>query len=344
MKKNLIALAVAGVLVAPLAAQAEVTVSGQLQAEVVSVSGDAAPVEGLLFMDGAEYAKEGAGNSGNLAFSASEDLGNGLKALAKYNFNVRADKSSVGRRDAYIGLSGGFGTVLLGTLSTPYKSSTVSWDPFLATFAQARGNFGMSGLHNGYADNVIAYANKFGPAKVVAAVALDEADTDAGVNDGDANGNHAMTFSVNVPVGPVEVAFAYIDVSEYTLTSDLYHADVGVNVPANTQLGEDATAMKVGVKYNAGPLTVAAQFEDLDEGLGDYSSYYLTGSYAMGANTISASYGANDIDNVEGNYMAIGVKHAFSKNTSLMAAYRASDTDIDNTDENAVGVSMRVKF
>ena len=345
MKKNIIALAVAGVLVAPLAAQADVTVSGQLQAEVVSVSSDdgAPRAEGIYLQDASVYGVENSHTASAIFITASEDLGNGMKALAKYGFDplMGNDGSAMGnKRDAYIGLTGGFGTVLAGRMSSPYKTSTVKWDPFLATFMQARGNGGMSAGatgHGSYLDNVVAYANKFGMATVVAAVSFDETDDDL---DGTTEGNHAMTFSVNVPVGPVEVAVAYLDASDYgSATSD------------------DASETKVGVKYNAGAITVAGQYETRDNALqgggatDDGETFlYLTGSYAMGATTLSASYGQNTEtftvgDDMDHTYAAIGVKHAFSKGTSVYAGYRSTSPDTAvSSDESVIGAGMRVKF
>jgi predicted porin len=342
MNKNVIALAVAAALAAPLAAQAEVTVSGGLQAEVVNIGGDAASKNGLYAADGGEYTSENGGSFGYLKFSASEDLGNGLTALAVYNMSVNVgDNAGVtvagaapGGRDAYVGLSGGFGTVLAGTLTSPYASSTKGWDPMIATFAQARGSFGMSALHNSYAGNALAYANKFGMAKVVAAVVVDEAASTTAADE--TEGKHGMSFSVNMPVGPVEVAVAYLDATDFGGPND------------------EATATKVGVKYTAGAITVAAQYEMLGKGLGTSDNgddvAYITGSYAMGANTFSASYGQTTVKTDGGadvvpTYMMVGMKHAFSKNTSAFVAYRQSTTDTTpNADETALGAGLRVAF
>lgn len=335
MKKNVIALAVAAAMAAPLAAQAEVTVTGGLQAELVSVSGDGL-ANGLYAMDGMEYAAADAGNWGFLKFSASEDLGSGLKALAMYNMNIAVD-DVLATRDTYVGLTGGFGTVLAGKLSTPYKSSTVKWDPFLATAAQARGSYGMGGtlLQNGYVNNALAYANKFGPATVVLAVVLDEADK----GDGNTYGNHAKSFSVNAPVGPVEVALAYIDVTDFGSASS-----------------PDGTATKIGVKWNSGAITVAGQYEMVDKGAlsggndGD-TIIYVTGSYAVGANTFSASVGqtteanTGGADDVVKGYTAIGMKHAFSKSTSAHVAFRSStNDDAADNDESVFTAGLRVGF
>ncbi len=346
MKKNVIALAVAAAMAAPLA-QAEVTVSGTLQAELVSWSGDN-NAEGLYVTDGQTYGSSKGSGVGQLTFSATEDLGNGMKALAKYNFSLTADDAANGVRDSYVGLTGGFGTVLAGRMSTPYKSSTVKWDPFLATFAQARGNAGMTnGVHgNGsYLSNAVAYANKFGPAKVVIAAGIDEA-VDAGATPAGSSttGNHAISAAVNVPVGPVELAIAVHDASDYG---------------ANTGATVDRSQTKVGVKYAAGALTVAAQVENSDVAVDDGTFTYLTGSYAMGANTFSASYGTYAADNTAGGanpawggndatYMAVGMKHAFSKATSVHVAYRSTTVDVPAgaaaADESAIGAGLRVNF
>jgi len=363
MKKNVIALAVAAAMAAPLAAQAEVTVSGGLQAEVASVGGDGGMLPtGLYAVDGIEYLTtstgENGGSFGYLTFSAAEDLGNGLKAIAKWNgvANV-GDTNAAGGitgRDAYVGLSGGFGTVLAGTLATPYKSSTVSWDPFLATSLQARGNGGMSDAQNGYASNALAYANKFGPATVVLALVLDEgADQSVPADPTKTNGKHAKALSVNVPVGPVEVAVAYVNANEF---SNIANLGLGFTAALVGASNDTLTAAKVGVKYAAGPITVAGQYEalDVDDGAGfaiKPTVTYVTGSYAMGSNTFSASWGNTkwDVSGLDDTkYYAVGMTHAFSKTTSSTIGYRSTDSgnliSATGDKETVFAAGLRVKF
>ncbi len=346
MKKNVIALAVAAAMAAPLAAQAEVSISGGLQAELSSVGGDGVSMlKGLYARDGGEYGSENGGNYGFLKFSASEDLGGGMKALAMWNANINVgDTNAAGlaTRDSYVGLTGGFGTVLAGTLATPYKSSTVKWDPFLATSLQARGSGGMSTLQNGYASNALAYANKFGPATVVIALVLDEG---AEVPASDkTNAEHAKSISVNAPVGPVEVAFAYVDASKF---SDLGNLGLGSAV-AGVSL-DTVTATKIGVKWASGPITVAGQHEMIELGNATTAKdtcTYVTASYAMGANTFSVGLGQYDPDATgvdSTKYTAVGVKHAFSKSTSLTAGFRSTDAD-GAADESVVSAGLRVGF
>jgi len=166
MNKNLIAIAIASALAFPISGAAEVKIIGQAQLEIVNSSGDTD--EGLTLDDGAKGDSIGSLNASALGITGYHDLGNGMTGLYKINFNIQADDGSgFGDRDQYIGLKGDSGTVLLGRMNTPYKASTVSYDPFLATFMQARGSNGMGdggvALYS-YADNVIAYANKFGNA------------------------------------------------------------------------------------------------------------------------------------------------------------------------------------
>ena len=323
MKMNVIALAVTAALAAPLAAQAEVKVSGQLQAELVSWSGDS--VNGMTINDAQEAGVQDSGNFGALNFTASEDLGNGMKAIAKVGFKTNASTGAIGERDTYVGLSGNFGTVMAGKMSTPYKMATVKWDPFLATSGQARGNYGASALHNGYAANAVAYANKFGMAKVAIAMAFDESTTG-----GDYDNENTISASLNMPVGPVELGVGYHSVGT-----------------ANSDTG--ATATKVGVKYAAGAIGAAFTYEALEAGVTaaatvDQTIMLLSGTYTMGANTFALNYGTTDNDGGTAPVnMTVGMVHGFSKKTSAHVAYTSLDNDAGTTD-SGIAVGLRVKF
>jgi len=113
MKKTMIAMAVAGVIAAPIAS-AEVSISGSVEQEFYDDSG----------ADGWEAA-----TFNMLNFSASEDLGNGMTAFAKYNFLTKNGKTANDTDthdgttaaaetggDNVVGLSGDFGTFVVGTM------------------------------------------------------------------------------------------------------------------------------------------------------------------------------------------------------------------------------------
>jgi predicted porin len=345
MNKNLLAIAVASALVLPFAANAEVEVFGQAQLEVVSTSGD--KTEGLTLGDSSESGTIGSGNASMFGVKGSHDLGNGMTGLYKVNFNFKSDElGAPADRDQYIGLKGAFGTFLMGTMNTPYKSTTVGWDPFLATFMQARGNNGMSktpGLYNSYGQNVLAYSNKAGDVKYTVGINLDESDNDLpdggdpdNLPDGDGkrDGDHGFHLGVNAPIGDsLEVAFGLLTESE---DSDTVSAA--------------GTATKIGIKWTSGDMSVAAQFETEDEDLTDQDHMYVNFVKGLGNGASAAIAFGSKTDNSaagnDGTYVAIGYKKSMNKKVSWHAGFVMIDEGIvgANQDVSQVGGGLRVKF
>lgn len=78
-----------------------------------------------------------------IGFRGAEDLGGGLKAVFKLESYLRVDSGESGRatgdafwgRDANVGLSGAFGTTVLGRTVTPFYLATVNFNPFGDSFA-----------------------------------------------------------------------------------------------------------------------------------------------------------------------------------------------------------------
>ena len=131
MNKKLVAVAVAGMLAAPLAAQAQtanVTLYGRLNLdmEVVNVKQDATanpPASQNGF--GKQNVFRVMSNSSRLGVRGSEALGGGLSAVFQIESAVGAATggglgSTLGTRETFVGLQGGWGTVKLGYFLTPY--------------------------------------------------------------------------------------------------------------------------------------------------------------------------------------------------------------------------------
>lgn len=121
MQKKLIALAIAGISGAAFA-QSNVTVYGVADAsyDFVNVSGGA---------PGANTPNYGrvTSNGSHIGFKGMESLGNGLVAVFQYetavNLDAGAGNSLLGSsRDSYVGLAGGFGTVILGSGTGPTRA------------------------------------------------------------------------------------------------------------------------------------------------------------------------------------------------------------------------------
>jgi predicted porin len=131
MNKKLVAVAVAGMLAAPLAAQAQtanVTLYGRLNLDMEVIN---AKQDGSANPPGSQngYQKSNTfrvvSNSSRLGVRGSEALGGGLSAIFQIESAVSAANggglgSSLGTRETFVGLQGGWGTFKLGYFLTPY--------------------------------------------------------------------------------------------------------------------------------------------------------------------------------------------------------------------------------
>jgi len=109
-------------------------------------------ITGLLDMSAGQFqspggAKTWRSDSGNMStsfigFRGTEDLGGGLKAKFALDHFLRLDTGGPGRfngdafwaRDAYVGLSGAFGTTVIGRNTTPLFVSTLLFNAFGDSF------------------------------------------------------------------------------------------------------------------------------------------------------------------------------------------------------------------
>jgi predicted porin len=96
-------------------------------------------------------------NQSAIGVKGSEDLGNGLNAFFKveYQTNVNdSDDNGWKGRDQYIGLNmERFGKMTFGTMSTAYKTPGSKIDPFYRTSLQSRVWGMQSALHSGKGEN-----------------------------------------------------------------------------------------------------------------------------------------------------------------------------------------------
>ena len=126
MNKKLVAVAVAGLLAAPLAAQAQtanVTLYGRVNITMEAVSGKAVDPNlpaGSAAVNRTVYRVNS--NSSRFGIRGSESLGGGLSAIFQIESNVAADAggSTIATRETFVGLQGTWGTVKLGNFLAPY--------------------------------------------------------------------------------------------------------------------------------------------------------------------------------------------------------------------------------
>lgn len=156
MKKKLIVSALLAGASQLAAAQTSVTIYGMLDAAVVRESGGTA----------GSMTKITSGTTGGsrLGFKGTEDLGNGLKALFLLENGFQVDTGVAGQggllfgRQIYVGLQGGFGTVLVGRQYTPHYLVQVFADPFGSGWVGDTKNLlGTSGNSFSRMDNTVKY-------------------------------------------------------------------------------------------------------------------------------------------------------------------------------------------
>ena len=115
MQKKIIALVVAGLVSGAVYAQTNVTIYGRVDLGYVYSKSDYKKFQGVVNGDGLS------GGPSMLGFRGDEALGNGLKAVFKFEWELDADRGQGPSNPVYtyVGLSGKFGEVLLGRNGTP---------------------------------------------------------------------------------------------------------------------------------------------------------------------------------------------------------------------------------
>ncbi len=290
MKKTTAILASAVALVMAGSAIAETTVYGRARMGLIVASDN--NVSGLA----ADKDKNGLVNdSSRFGFKGSEDLGNGMSAIYKFELGYNADNaaqaSGVSTRIGMVGLKGDFGTFAMGNM----------WVP---TYNLVRGNidpFNHFGLDSGYgfrgrAGDALAYANNFGDVKFQAAIVASDADN-VDMTDG-------YSVAVNFPAGPVSV---------------------GIGVDSDTN--DSATAVTVGYKGDGFGVTLG--YEDAEK-LGGDKVTTLVGTVGVGSKG-KVLLRWSDFSNAGVNGTTLGYHHALSKRTKVYAEISSGDIRNDGT-------------
>lgn len=328
MNKKLIAIAVAGLMAAPVA-MANVEVYGQARMSVdFSENNDNDNGACGAGNECEDSAISLSSNASRLGFRGTEDLGNGLKAEWQIERGLNFDGTGEGAwsdRNTFVGLSGGFGTVRFGKHDTPNKIASAPLDIFVDTRADFNAIISPAdagSIGDLRPDNTIAYMSpNMGGFQVLAAYvpsySNDQLPQTTAQSDQDAY-SLAGTFSN----GPIYVAAAYESLNNFVGNDDL-------------------TDTKLAGTFDFGQGTrVGAMYELQDDGDNDRSMFYLNAAHKMGANTFKVAYGmADEADEDDGgSQLAVGVSHDLSKATEVYALYAMlSNDDMAGFKLNGIG-------
>ncbi|TAM45375.1 MAG: porin [Gammaproteobacteria bacterium] len=337
-RSTALAVAVGAALAAgALPAAADVKVYGKVHMSVDYVDGKGAGDATTSAGSAATSRKHVAvsSNSSRWGIDVSEKLGGNLKAIAKLESELDAsgETSSQNSRNRYVGLNGGFGTVLAGIYDTPFKAvhnAVGFFEDQVGDYRnitdgtdQGNGTLGWN-LRPG---NVVAYATpNLGGFTATYAYSADSTNV-AGTED---NRRRADSLSLVYAQGPLYVGYGY-ETHRFSTVAD------GGNP---TEKGQ-----RLAASYNFGAFKLAALVQDLKDLGGTASgsqsvnrkSWTVGGAYTAGNNVFKAQYtkagnlsnqsAGTSGDNTGAKLWALGWDHLFSKTVKAYVAYAKTDND-----------------
>jgi len=307
VKKITLAALIIGTFAAAAAqAQSNVTVYGVVDLGIAKTSGTAV--------------QERENQASRLGFKGTEDLGNGLKAIFNLESEFKADTGAQATantlfdRQAWVGLTGDFGTVYLGRTKDLLDGTLARVDPF--------NTYGVIGKIN----EPVMRGGQSPNGAVVAGSAV-----------GVSRVSNAVTY--NSP------SFSGFVVSGQYVASEIKDADSGVSVVATYDMGPasahagyqkkvqtvanaaaEPTLWLIGGGYKFGPAKVTFDYSKADTDVatvGEFKSFLLGLSYDIGGGAIKASYVKQKQDSrlVSGKETAkafgLGYDYPLSKRTAV---------------------------
>ena len=320
MKKTLVAIA-ALTLVGAVSAQSSVTLYGRIDASIGNVK---TSTGGVTVADPGAMIRSGGHTGSRWGLKGSEDLGGGLKAnfQLEQGFNIDDGTASAAARQfhraAWVGLSGGFGSLTVGrqyditdNMYGMYDPTGYSgYSPMGYAFSVGCGTGG-SGDCVGRQDNAVMYSTPaMGGLGITAMWAPGEDKTAV------ASAGNAVGIMVNYGNGPLAA---------------------GLGWQSNKAAGGKArTDLNFGASYDLGMAKLYLQLESGKNkntvGTGKDSGYGFGAVMPMGPISLTAAYAAEK-QKIAGtkvsdsmSFALIG-KYDLSKRTYVYAAYQRAETD-----------------
>lgn len=325
MQKKIIALAIAGLASTAAFAQTNVTIYGRADMGYVYRSGGNG---GAANADGRSEIASGVASGSRIGFKGTEDLGNGLKAIFQTEFAVNMDENTgfAGTRNAYVGLTGGFGTLVTGRLDGVRYGLFGKYDAFanggIGNFTQLtsqvdRANSAIAYISPSFAGltATLAYSTHIGNSNGLGLAAQEGANQVAGGgNDGDAQ---LGTIMLNYKVGGLDVSADY---ERITFRNG--------GLPGTVAAAHDNVEVgTLGASYDFGVVKVAALYDRLQTNPNnsvtreqDIESWFLSASAPLGKFVVKTTYGETKDKNLgssKSQKLGIGADYNLTKRTKL---------------------------
>ncbi|PUA17649.1 porin [Glaciimonas sp. PCH181] len=306
IKKSIFVLASLGVCAGSASAQSSVTIYGVVD---MSIQHENDGVRSKTALDSGQF------YGSRIGFKGSEDLGGGLKANFVLENGFNADDGSLGQgsrlfgRASWVGLSGDFGAVRVGRMSSPIFIVADAIDPFDAGLTS--GKAGQSTSTNGMlgifrtafrTDNTLTYnSNNIYGFSGAAAYTFGE-------TAGNTSANRQIGLSLAYDKGPVYTGIAYQSVNDI--------------------FGNSTKQKLIGGTYNFGIAKAALAYQKNSSDLQTVNNKnWMVGvTVPVGpASKVLASY-IRSTDNTiatanSGSQWALGYTYDMSKRTTLYTSY-----------------------
>jgi len=308
MKKTLIAMGVAAAVVAPIAS-ADTSVSGKVEQTMTWTDSTTGATDELT-----------GGTDALLVFKGSEDLGDGMSAFADIRLDLDGAAGDQATFDTKVGISGGFGTVVMGRMEDFTESKVNAMVDVLGG-----SSIEVDGEVAGRQDDGIAYVSpEIVPGLTVGVAAFYHDDNTAGEDIEDLDATDIALMYSN---GPLAINVAQEEVKDPTG-------------------GDDQEATSVGVGYTIGDLKLAGVYQSIDNlahtAANDQDNMMAAAVYTMGANSIAVGWNEDEVTTgaTDNSTSAFEVRHNFSSRTRAYVGLTSDDfaTPADETDTFYIGM------
>jgi len=330
MQKKIIALALAGLASSAAFAQSNVTIYG-IADYGYSYRWDAENrTTGQHTRSGLDSGQQ----SGNrIGFKGTEDLGNGLKAVflleQGFNFdNSENHSSGIYGRQAYVGLTGGFGTLIGGKLYTPHFSFISAVEPFAAGTTGNYGNVWGAGLMNATrVNNAVAYVSpSFGGLDVT--LAYSNSALAAEDNGDNAKNNTVYAGLVKYSAGAV---LAGVNMHRIAAGSALNTTKTVDSITAGGTFDAKVVKLAALVGYTKADMVAAGADQSI-------TNYMLGATVPVGKVALKTSVIYSDGNRAAGGdatQYTVGADYSLSKRTNLYSSYSLIDGQSTRAGTNA---------
>ena len=290
-------------------------------------------------------------NASRWGLRATEDLGGGMKALFQLESGFGSDTgqltnnpsttgSSVGlfNREAFAGLSGGFGTIRAGRITSPLYFASADYISMhnhdTGSSSDTLFNFSATGVNN---NNTVAYKTPdFSGANVEIAYSFAAGffpSNPAAFQErpGSSSNQTNVQVAVNWVGGPLHLGGGYAQMKDRSGTPQT-----------------DTDMWVIRGLYELGPMTFGAYYEFSNFTVGsvetDRGNFRLAAMYTVGASEFHVNFGvADDLSNINdssANQWTLGYNYNLSKRTKVYAYYTVVDQDA-NVDYFGTGTGSK---